>query len=104
LKILAGARLRYSASIISADAGAKQASMGRPLEEQEAVLDGKFVNAAYAMFEHGSPQPFPEPLPGVIPDPYELVAWLTMSDFFSWWREKPRFDGFVARHRQLWRP
>jgi len=76
--------------------------MGRPLDKQEAVLYGKFVNAAYAMFKgprKGTPLQ-PEPEPADIPEPYELVAWINMSDYFFWWREKPKFYGFIARHRE----
>src|SRR5260370_41574597 len=42
----------------------------------------------------------PEPAPGDIPDPYELVAWLNMSDFTFWGREIPKFYGLIGRHRQ----
>ena len=76
--------------------------MGRPLDKQEAVLYGKFVNGAYAMFKgprKGTPLQ-PEPDPGDIPEPYELVAWVQMSDYFVLWREEPKFYGFIARHRE----
>lgn len=82
--------------------------MGRPLDKQEAVFYGKFVNGAYAMFKREDKSKdkreetnlYPEPQPGDIPEPYELVAWLTMSDYFFWWREKPKFYGFLARHKE----
>ena len=74
--------------------------MGRPLDKQEAVLYGKFVNAAYAMFKRDPTQLRPEPATGDIPEPYELVAWIHMSDYFVWWREKPKFYGFIARHKE----
>lgn len=74
--------------------------MGRALNKQEAVLYGQFVNAAYKMFKRDPTQLRPEPAPGDIPAPYELVAWLQMSDFIFWWREKPKFYGFLARHQQ----
>ena len=74
--------------------------MGRPLDKQEAVLYGKFVNAAYAMFKRDPTQLRPQPASGEIPDPYELVAWINMSDYVFWWREKPKFYGFIARHRE----
>lgn len=74
--------------------------MGRPLDKQEAAFYGKFVNGAYAMFKRDNTKLFPEPQPGDIPDPYELVAWVTMSDYFFWWREKPKFYGFLARHKE----
>ncbi len=74
--------------------------MSRALDKQEAILYGQFVNAAYAMFKRDRKELRPEPKPGDIPAPYELVAWLNMSDFFFWWREKPKFYGFIARHAQ----
>ena len=73
--------------------------MGKPLDKQEATLYGKFVKAAYKMFEDSPKNPCPDPN-GEIPPPYELVAWLNMSDFFFWWRERPKFYGFIARHRE----
>ncbi len=74
--------------------------MGRPLDKHEAILHGRFVNAAYAMFKRDRTLLRPEPAPGDIPAPYELVAWLNMSDFIFWWPEKPKFYGFIARHAQ----
>jgi len=72
--------------------------MGRPLVNSEAVFYGKFVNAAYAMFKRKPSDLKPEPLPGEIPDPYELVAWIHMTDFFL--DDKvPRFYGFVAQNQ-----
>ena len=74
--------------------------MGRPLDKQEAVFYGKFVNGAYAMFLRDQTKLYPEPQTGDIPEPYELVGWLTMSDYFFWWKEKPKFYGFLARHKE----
>lgn len=74
--------------------------MGRALDKQEAVLYGRFVNGAYAMFLRDPTKLYPEPQPGDVPDPYELVAWITMSDYFFLWREKPKFYGFIARNRE----
>ncbi len=74
--------------------------MSRALDKQEAILYGRFVNAAYAMFKRDRTLLQPEPAPGDIPHPYELVAWLNMSDFLFWWREIPQFYGFIARHGQ----
>ncbi len=74
--------------------------MGRPLDKKEAVLYGQFVNGAYKMFERDPKIAQPEPQSGDIPEPYELVAWLNMSDFVFWWRETPKFYGFIARHKE----
>lgn len=76
--------------------------MGRPLDKREAIFYGQFVNGAYKMFKgkrKGGPL-WPEPEPGDIPVPYELVAWLHMSDYIFWWKEKPKFYGFLARHKE----
>lgn len=74
--------------------------MGAPLNKQDAILYGQFVNAAYKMFKRDPTQLRPLPQPDDIPSPYELVAWVHMSDFIFWWRERPKFYGFVARHPQ----
>src|SRR5207244_9472770 len=74
--------------------------MGRPLDKKEAVLYGQFVHAAYNMFKRDPTQLRPQPATGDIPDPYELVAWLNMSDYFFWWSEKPKFYGFIAWRRE----
>ncbi|MGO9123622.1 MAG: lipase family protein [Terriglobales bacterium] len=72
--------------------------MGRPLVNPEAVFYGKFVNAAYAMFKRDPANLKPEPQPGDIPDPYELVAWIDMTDFFLDDKER-RFYGFIAQSK-----
>ncbi len=74
--------------------------MGRPLDKKEAVLYGQFVNAAYKMFKRDPQVLRPEPQQGDIPDPYELVAWINMSDFVFWWQEIPKFYGILCRHQQ----
>lgn len=66
--------------------------MGRPLDKKEAVLYGRFINAAYTMFERAPADPHPLPATGEIPEPYELVAWINMSDFF-FWAKSPSFTG-----------
>lgn len=72
--------------------------MNRPLDKQEAVLYGRFVDAAYRIFKRNPALLKPEPEAGDIPDPYELVAWINMSDFILG-DELPKFYGMVARHR-----
>src|SRR5229473_3494471 len=72
--------------------------MNRPLDKQEAILYGQFVNAAYAMFKRD--RTLLRPAPGDIPEPYELVAWLNMSDFTFWGQEIPKFYGIIGRHRE----
>jgi hypothetical protein len=72
--------------------------MGRPLVNSEAVLYGKLVQGAYAMFRREPANLRPEPQPDDIPDPYELIAWIHMSDFI-FGRTEPRFYGLVARNK-----
>ena len=72
--------------------------MGRSLVNREAVFYGRFINAVYMMFKRKPSDLKPEPLPGEIPDPYELVAWIHMTDFFL--DDKvPRFYGCVAQNK-----
>jgi hypothetical protein len=72
--------------------------MGRPLVNSEAVGYGKFVNAAYTMFRRDTSNLRPEPQPGDIPDPYELVAWIDMTDFFFEDKD-PEFYGFIGKSK-----
>jgi hypothetical protein len=72
--------------------------MGRPLVNGEAVLYGRLVQGAYAMFTRDPSSLRPEPQPGDLPDPYEFVAWIHMSDFIPG-RTEPRFYGLIARNK-----
>jgi Lipase (class 3) len=72
--------------------------MGRTLVNGEAVSYGKFVEGAYAMYLRDPTNLRPEPQAGDIPDGYEFVAWIHMSDF-SIDETVPKFYGFVARDR-----
>ena len=69
--------------------------MGRPLVNSEAILYGKLVQAAYTLFKREPLNLRPEPQPGDIPDPFEFVAWIHMSDFILG-DEIPKFYGIVA--------
>jgi len=73
--------------------------MGRPLDKPEAAFYGRFIDAAYALFKRDRLELRPEPGPNDIPAPYELVAWLNMSDF-AFGDEVPKFYGFIARNQQ----
>jgi hypothetical protein len=69
--------------------------LGQPLDNQTASFYGQFVQAAYAMFRNAqNPDPL-RPEPVGIPDPYELGAWIHMSDFI-FDLEKPQFYGIVV--------
>jgi hypothetical protein len=72
--------------------------MSRPLVNAEAVLYGQLVQGAYAMFAREPGNLRPESQPGDIPDPYEFLAWIRMSDFIPG-RTEPRFYGYVARDK-----
>jgi len=73
--------------------------MSRPLDKAEAASWGRFVDAAYAMFKRDRTALTPEPQPHDLPDSYELVAWLNMTDFgiFS---NQTKFYGLIARSVQ----
>jgi hypothetical protein len=73
--------------------------MGRPLDKTEAAFYGRFVDAAYVLFKRDRSILQPEPGANDIPAPYELVAWINMSDF-AFGDETPKFYGLVARHTQ----
>lgn len=71
--------------------------MNLPIDKTKAAFYGKFVDAAYTMFKRDRSNLQPEPQPGDIPVPFELVAWITMSDFAFINGEIPKFYGLIAR-------
>lgn len=73
--------------------------MSRPLDKTEAAFYGRFIDAAYAIFARDRSSLTPEPQTGDLPDGYEMVAWLNMTDFGILFNEK-KFYGFVARSLQ----
>jgi len=73
--------------------------MAQPLDKSPAAFYGKFINAAYAMFKRDPGNLEPEPQPADIPAPYELVAWINMSDFIGGLTE-PKFYGLIAQNTQ----
>jgi predicted lipase len=68
--------------------------MAQPLDAAKAAFYGKFVLAAYTMFDNPGADPL-RPEPAGIPDGYELGAWIHMSDFCAG-AEVPKFYGIVA--------
>src|SRR5277367_581808 len=70
--------------------------MNRVLVKAEAAFYGKFVDAAYEMFKRDRTNLEPQPQPGDIPAPFELVAWIKMSDF-AFDNEIAKFYGLIAR-------
>jgi len=74
--------------------------MGRDLVNSEAILYGQLIQGAYAMFKRDPANLRPPPQGGDIPDPYEFVAWIHMSDFI-FGRKEPKFYGLVARKKDV---
>jgi predicted lipase len=70
--------------------------MGRLLDKKEAAFYARFVSAAYSIFKRERSLLQPEPTPNDIPAPYELVAWVNMSDY-AFGDEVPKFYGFIGR-------
>jgi hypothetical protein len=68
--------------------------VGHPFDAKKAFFYGKFVQAAYEMFEHPGSDPL-RPEPVGVPEGYEVGAWIHMSDFILNFN-KPEFYGIVA--------
>ncbi len=73
--------------------------MGQPLDRKLAFFWGQFVDGAYTMYEREPHNARPLPQAHDIPDGYEMVAWIQMSDFFFWYRLPMGFYGLMARNR-----
>ena len=69
---------------------------GLPFDPGAAVLYGKFVNAAYTMYDPANMTPPPS---GNFPADYELAAWIQMRDFILWDTD-PIFYGFIASNKE----
>jgi hypothetical protein len=65
-----------------------------PLDRAQAVLYGKFINAAYAMYCSDPANLTPDP-GDRLPSGFRMVAWIQMSDFAPGSTQK-KFYGFVA--------
>lgn len=70
--------------------------MSQPLDNKTAVFYGQFVQAAYEMFKHPGPDPL-RPEPALIPDGWEVGAWIHMSDFLLSDKDV-KFYGIVAHN------
>jgi hypothetical protein len=68
--------------------------MGLALDAAKALFYGKFVLAAYGMFENPGADAL-KPEPAGIPEGYEVGAWIHMTDFALDVKE-PKFYGIVA--------
>jgi hypothetical protein len=71
--------------------------MADPLDRQKAIFYGSFVSAAYAMFEASDTNLRPDPKD--VPNGWNVVAWITMNDFFLG-REFEKFYGILAESEQ----
>src|SRR5215472_14011749 len=71
--------------------------MSSPFDPQTAASDGHFILAAYAMYAVNNDDLTPN-YAQFMPDGWDLVAWIEMSDFILGQRA-PRFYGFIARNR-----
>jgi hypothetical protein len=71
--------------------------MGAPIDRSKAVFYGSFVLAAYAMFEAADTNLKPDPKQ--VPNGWNVVAWITMKDFFLG-REFQKFYGILAESEQ----
>jgi hypothetical protein len=69
--------------------------MGQPLDKKAAVFFGEFVEAAYQMYASDKTNLTPAPVG--IPDGWNLVAWIQMSDF-AFGNVEPKFYGFIAQN------
>ncbi len=67
---------------------------GAPYDPGNAVLYGRFISLAYAMYQKSPGNLTPEPAPD-FPFGYELTAWILMRDFV-FGSTAPLFYGFIA--------
>jgi len=68
--------------------------MPRPLDPKDAIFYGSFVQAAYKMFFASDTNLRPDPVG--VPDGWDVVAWITMKDFFLG-RQFEKFYGILAQ-------
>jgi hypothetical protein len=69
-----------------------------PLNPQDAIFYGSFVQAAYAMFLADDTNLRPDPAGRGVPDGWDVVAWITMKDFFLG-RDFEKFYGILAQKK-----
>jgi hypothetical protein len=67
---------------------------GAPYDPGKAVLYGRFISLAYAMYQKSPGNLTPEPAPD-FPFGYQLTAWVQMQDFVLG-NTAPLFYGFIA--------
>lgn len=72
--------------------------MSKPLNPQDAIFYGSFVQAAYAMFLNKDTDLRPDPTGRGVPDGWDVVAWITMDDFFLG-RAFEKFYGILAQKK-----
>ena len=69
--------------------------MSQPLNPKDAIFYGSFIQAAYAMFLADDTNLRPDPGGRGVPDGWDVVAWITMDDFFLG-RAFEKFYGILA--------
>ena len=69
-----------------------------PYDPGKAVLYGRFISLAYAMYQKSPGNLTPEP-GSDFPFGYELTAWIQMRDFVLG-NTAPLFYGFIAHSRE----
>ena len=72
--------------------------MSKPLDPKAAIFYGSFVQAAYSMFRAGDTNLRPDPAGHGVPDGWDVVAWITMDDFFLG-RPFEKFYGILAQEK-----
>ena len=71
---------------------------GASFDPAKAVLFGRLISAAYAMYRQNPGDLTPDPTPD-FPGSYELTAWIQMQDFVLN-NTTPSFYGFIAHNSQ----
>ena len=86
--------LKYCRQLVAGGAHEPSTSF----DPAKAVLYGRLISAAYAMYRENPGNLTPEPTQD-IPSAYELTAWIQMQDFVLN-NTTPSFYGFIAHSRQ----
>ena len=83
-------------STIGAGSGSQQARAGSQFDPRAAISYGRFVQAAYSMYDVDPHNLTPSPSPD-FPPGYQLVAWIQMQDFILA-NTGPVFYGLIAQN------
>jgi hypothetical protein len=94
LVFLGGCTTKYQEIRDCRSGGRGTQETGAPYDPAKAVLYGRFISLAYAMYQKSPGNLTPEPAPD-LPIGYELTAWVQMQDFVLG-NTAPLFYGFIA--------